>query len=101
MWQKLRVDIAAEPLQAATAVPVPAPAPVFTTPALDVRETCTAAKGCSAKWSGGMAPRACEFVVMQVPGYFVVPSSVACPEGSVVVVLVEVKERPPEGGAAK
>ena len=62
--QKLRVHIAAKPLQAATAVPISTPALVFAPPTLDVREACVAAKGCSAEWSGGTAPRACNFVVL-------------------------------------
>ena len=95
MWQELRMDVATIPLQAATAVPIPASALVFATPALDVREACIAAKGCSAEWSGGTAPRACKFVVLQVPGNSMVPCAVACAGGGVEVGLVKVKERPP------
>ena len=90
MRQELRMNIAAKPLQAATAVPVPAPAPVLTTPALDVCKPCTAAEGSSTKWSCRMAPRAREFVIVQVPGHLLMPCSVACAGSGVEVVLVKV-----------
>ena len=41
--KKLRVYVAAVPLKGAAAVPVPAPAPVFAKPALNICEPCAAA----------------------------------------------------------